>query len=143
MKNKVKRGIFIIVLTCVSILNNGCSNKTEFNSANITKIYIQNGAIHRYGGIEQAIITDKAQITDFCNKISQFKNENNKMTKPFNGSVEIEFVYLDRNGIEHIMSKYSTSIVFKENNNYFITNANGQFTNYVFLKKVKLLLKMR
>ncbi len=137
------RTIFYILCICLALISSSCTTtKVKFDCSNIVKIYIENRATHRYGGVKEVVISNKVQIADFCNKISSLHSQNNELTRPFKGTIQIEFIYKDQNNNEAIVSKYSTGIIFKENSNYFITNINGQFTDDNFLKNIKDLLQM-
>lgn len=116
-------------------------NNSVCNCNEIKKVYIENRAIHRFGGLKQHVITDELQIQKLCNEVSSFRLENNQQTRSFEGTILIKFVYHDKQGRECVENKYSTVIVFKDKEN-FITNSKGQFYDNMFIDKIMSYLKV-
>lgn len=137
MNKEMNKFYFIIIVLLLVV---SCNN-TVCNCNKIIKVYIENRAIHRFGGLKQLIITDELQIQKLCNEVSSFNIENDEQTRPFDGTILIRFVYYDEQGRECVENKYTTVVVFKDKDN-FITNYNGQFYDSMFTDKIMSYLKV-
>lgn len=128
----------IIILFIFGSITSSCFNN-KYNDvlrSAITKIVIENRAIHRYGGIEKHIIKDRETIDEIYTNLVSLSHKSHQTTKPFEGSVLIKF-YKDNEIYEtEVINNLTTSIIFKENDKYFITFSKGQFISDDFLKQI-------
>lgn len=101
----------------------------------VYKVYIDNRAMHRYGGIERHTITNAEEIEALYTELLSLTEKSSQQTKPFRGSILIRFV---KKGIygDEVIDSLTTSIIFKPEGEYFITYSQGQFTSDPFFKKV-------
>lgn len=129
--------VYLICAICFVL--SCCSTKDNIDKElldSIYKITIQNRASHIFGGIEEYNSSDKKEIALLCKELLALKKENSLQTKPFEGTIFINFLKKDNDGMGEYINILSTSIIFKPDSQYFITNSRGQYTSDPFLAKI-------
>jgi len=101
----------------------------------VYKVYIDNRAMHRYGGIERHTITNAEEIEALYTELLSLKEKNSLPTKPFTGSILIRFVKKSKYG-DKVINLLTTRIIFKPEGKYSIAYSQGQFVSDSFLKRV-------
>ena len=132
MKKVYLFGLLWFFMSCFST-NEGI-NKELLDS--VCEIHVQNRTPKSFGGIEEYRIKDKREISLICKELLALKNENNLQTRPYDGTIVIEFMRRDKDGTDEYISVLSTRIILKPNSQYFITNSRGQYTSDSFLAKI-------
>ncbi|MFD2939841.1 hypothetical protein [Flavobacterium notoginsengisoli] len=125
-----------IVLSFLLISCDKRSDITQKLLDSVCEIHIQNRANHRFGGIKEYRITDKKEIASLCNELLSLKQENNLPTKPFEGTILIEFVRKDHDGTKEYINFLSTGIILKPNNDYYIDFLVGKYVSDHFLARI-------
>lgn len=116
-----------------------CSTKEGIDKElldSIYEIHIKNGASDSFGGLDQYKIKDKQEIGLICKELLGLKQENNLQTRPFKGAIIIEFYKNNSDGSYEASNLLSTVIIFKPNNEYFITYSRGQYISNSFLARI-------
>jgi hypothetical protein len=116
-----------------------CSTKEGIDKElldSIYEIHIKNSVSDSFGGLDEYKIKDKKEIVLICKELLALKKKNNLQTRPFKGAIIIEFYKNDNDGSYEASNLLSTGIIFKPNNEYFITYSKGQYTSDPFLAKI-------
>jgi hypothetical protein len=129
--------IYLFGLLCLLISCNSAKdgiNRELLDS--VREIHVQNRTPDSFGGLEEYRIKDKKEIISLCNELLSLKQENNLQTRPYDGTIVIEFMRRDRDGVEEYINILSTGIILKPNSEYFITNSRGQYVSNHFLARI-------
>ncbi|WP_031455492.1 hypothetical protein [Flavobacterium chungangense] len=127
------------LLGLIYFLISSCNSKNDINEEMINSIYkinIQNRASGFLGGIEEINITDKKEINFICKGLLDLKQENILQTRPFEGTILINFIKKDRYNRDESINNFTTRIILKPNNEYFITFSRGQYISHSFLDRI-------
>ncbi|MDR6762678.1 hypothetical protein J2Y38_002889 [Flavobacterium sp. 2755] len=127
---------YFLSILCVFI---SCNTRNRIDKKlldSISEIHIQNRATDNFGGIEEYKIKDKKEITSLCNELLLLKEKNNLPTKPYDGTIVIEFMTRDKYGTEEYIDILSSRIILKPNGKYFIDYSRGQFVSDLFLSRI-------
>ncbi|WP_427872004.1 hypothetical protein [Flavobacterium sp. MMS24-S5] len=87
-------------------------------------------------GIEEISIKDKKEIASICKELISLKEENNLQTRPYDGTIVIEFMRKDQYGVGEYINILSTGIILKHNSEYYITYSRGQYISDHFLARI-------
>lgn len=120
-------------------LTSSCVTKDNYDKKladSIAEIHIQNRAIDNFGGINEYRIKDKKEITSIYKELFSLKEKDNLPTKPYKGTIVIEFMRKDKYGTKEYINIFSTRIILKPNRKYFITNSKGQYISDHFLSRI-------
>lgn len=102
----------------------------------IYEIHIKNSVSESFGGIEEYRIKDKREVALICKELLALNEENNLQTRPFEGSIIIEFYKNNIDGSYEASNLLSTVIILKPNGQYYIDTFRGQYTSDPFLAKI-------
>jgi hypothetical protein len=108
----------------------------------IYEIHIKNSVSESFGGIEEYRIKDKREVALICKELLALNEENNLQTRPFEGSIIIEFYKNNTDGSYEASNLLSTVIILKPNGQYYIDTFRGQYTSDPFLAKIIKYLKI-
>ena len=120
-------------------LISSCNTRDSVDKELLDSIYeirLQNRTPERFGGIEEASIKDKKEIVSLCSELISLKEENNLQTRPYDGTIIIDFRRKDQDGMGDYINVLSTGIIFKPNGQYYIDTFRGQYTSDPFLAKI-------
>ena len=116
-----------------------CKTNDDFNRKlidSVCEIHVQNRATDSFGGIKEYRIKDKREIISILKELLTLKEEDNSPTKPYDGTIVIEFMKKDQYGTGEYINILSTRIILKPNKEYFITNSRGQYVSDHFLARI-------
>lgn len=102
----------------------------------VCEIHVQNRTPENFGGIEEYRIKNKKEIMSICNELLSLKEENNLQTRPYDGTIVIEFMRKDKDGSGEYINILSTGIILKPNNEYYIDYSRGQYKSDHFLARI-------
>lgn len=129
--------IYLFCSLCFLISCN--SSKDAINKKlldSVCEIHIQNRIEYKLEGIKEYRIKDKKEIDSICKELISLKEENDLQTKPYDGTIVIEFMKRYNDGSEEYINILSTRIILKPDNEYFITNSRGQYVSDHFLARI-------
>lgn len=128
---------FIFCSLC--FLMSCCDTKDRINRKlldSVCEIHILNRSPDSFGGIEEFRVKDKKEVASICSELISLKEENNMQTRPYDGTIVIEFMRKDKDGIGEYINILSTGIILKPDKKYFITNSRGQYVSDHFLARI-------
>ncbi|MFC4476492.1 hypothetical protein [Flavobacterium chungangensis] len=124
--------LFYFLISCNSTRDG--INKKVLDS--VCEIHVQNRTPDSFGGVKEYRIKDKKEIVSLCNELLSLKQENDLQTRPYDGTIVIEFMRKDQYGVGEYINILSTGIILKPNSEYYITYSRGQYVSDHFLARI-------